>query len=197
MRTFVTVKHTDRSSSFIFNVKHGEQPIVMKFSCGTEVCAYFASQIWSFTGSREVDVVPLQCHIPSVRNFSLVAIREYCSGATTWHKLQRYSLHSSFIMQNWIYVILSHVHTSKGHFLSEPLSLDLDNYVMTKDMKVMISEIPKKNWIDWSLRQWRVHSYPSAWSAPSWLARVFTSFDVGWMREILSNNSFVKNKMSP
>jgi hypothetical protein len=55
------------------------------------------------------------------------------------------------------------------HFLSEPLSLDLDNYVVTKDMKVMICEIPKKNWIDWSLRQWRVHPYPSAWTAASWI----------------------------
>jgi hypothetical protein len=42
--------------------------------------------------------------------------------------------------QNWIYVILSRVTTSKGLFLSEALSLNLDDYAMSRDIKEMISE---------------------------------------------------------
>ena len=61
------------------------------------------------------------------------------NGVTTGHKLQGCSLTSLAVFelhyqQNWTYVILSRVTTSKGLFLSEPLSLNLDNYAMSKDM---------------------------------------------------------------
>jgi hypothetical protein len=41
-------------------------------------------------------------------------------------------------------VILSRVHTCAGLFLSEPLSLDLDQYAMSEDMKHMICEFQER-----------------------------------------------------
>lgn len=67
------------------------------------------------------------------------------NGVTTGHKLQGSSLPSLAVLelhhqQNWTYVILSRVTTSKGLFLSEALSLNLDDYARSRDMKEMISD---------------------------------------------------------
>ena len=62
------------------------------------------------------------------------------NGTTTGHKLQGCTLQSLAVFelhysQNWIYVVLSRVTTSKGLFLLKDLSLDLDHYDMSKDMR--------------------------------------------------------------
>ena len=144
------------------NVKDGEHPMIIKLSCGTQVRAFFASQISSFALRHEVnDIFPREFEVsPKSYSFSAkvrfggdkrtvrmkgVQLPVISNGATTGHKLQGCSLHSLAVFelhyqQNWIYVVLSRVHTCKGLFLSEPLSLDLNHYAMSEDMKSMISK---------------------------------------------------------
>jgi hypothetical protein len=125
------------------------------------VRAFFASQISGFTVCHEVnDIVPREFDV-SPKTFAFSAKIRFDSekrtvrmkgmqlpvisnGAKTGHKLQGCSIHSLAVFelhyqQNWIYVMLSRVHTCKGLFLSEPLSLDLNHYAMSKEMKSMIS----------------------------------------------------------
>jgi hypothetical protein len=43
-------------------VKHGEQEMIIKLSCGTKVRAFIASQILAITVRHEVDdIVPVRC----------------------------------------------------------------------------------------------------------------------------------------
>ena len=71
------------------------------------------------------------------------------NGTTTGHKLQGCTLQSLAVFefhysQNWIYFVLSRVTTSKGLFLLKDLSLDLDHYAMSKDMRDMISDFQQR-----------------------------------------------------
>jgi len=147
-------------------VKCGEEPIGIKLVCGTTVRMFFASQLSAFTVRHEVDgIVPKEFEVtPKSYSFSAnirilgekrtvrmkgIQLPVISNGATTGHKLQGCSLHSLAVFelhyqQNWMYVILSRVHTSKGLFLYEPLSLDLRQYTMSQDMKEMIFDFQER-----------------------------------------------------
>jgi hypothetical protein len=143
-----------------------QMEIIVKLSCGTKVRAYFASQILAFTVCHEVnDVVPKEFDI-TARKYSFSAnilmdgVKRTCrmkgsqlpvisNGATTGHKLQGCTVPSLAVFElhyqhNWIYVVLSRVTTSKGLFLSKALSLDLEKYAMSKDMRDMISHFQQR-----------------------------------------------------
>ena len=86
-------------------VKHGEQEMIIKLSCGTKVRAFFASQIFAITVRHEVDdIVPREFDI-LLKTYSFSArilidcVKRTCrmkgtqfplisNGATTGHKLQ-------------------------------------------------------------------------------------------------------------
>jgi hypothetical protein len=147
-------------------VTQGEQEIIVKLSCGTKVRAFFASQIAAISVRHEIDdVVPRDFDLnPRRYSFSAKVFIDgvkrtlrmkgtqcpvVSNGTTTGHKLQGCTLQSLAVFelhysQNWIYVVLSRVTTSKGLFLLKDLSLNLDHYAMSKDMKDMISDFQQR-----------------------------------------------------
>jgi hypothetical protein len=147
-------------------VKQGEQEIIVKLSCGAQVRAFFASQIAAISVRHEIDdVVPRDFDLtPRRYSFSAKVFIDgvkktlrmkgtqfpvVSNGTTTGHKLQGCTLQSLAVFelhysQNWIYVVLSRVTTSKGLFLLKDLSLDLDHYAMSKDMRDMISHFQQR-----------------------------------------------------
>jgi hypothetical protein len=78
------------------------------------------------------------------RQFPLIS-----NTATTGHKLQGCTLEVLLVndwryCKNWSYVVLSRVRTMEGLYMTQPLSLDLDNYLMDWRMTQMMKQFEKK-----------------------------------------------------
>ena len=77
------------------------------------------------------------------------------NNATTGHKLQGSGVDSLFVhnwsyVQNWVYVMLSHVKTRAGLFCRKTLSKDLTKYAVPEALQRMLHQLRTKAPTFWS-----------------------------------------------
>jgi hypothetical protein len=95
---------------------------------------------YTFTAKMKIDDDDLKASVLPMkgRQFGLIS-----NTATTGHKLQGYTALFLLVLfwlykANWVYTVLSCVHTMAGLYLLQPLSDDLADFEMKEDMKEML-----------------------------------------------------------
>jgi hypothetical protein len=146
-------------------VRVGEHPFIIDLS-GTNIRAYYASQILSLTVRHEINDITPETFEVACKTFAFCATITLddqkqsvlmkgnqfpliSNSATTGHKLQgctllELAIFEQFYGQNWMYVFLSLVRTMKGLYLAVPLSEDLSKYAMPDKMKEMIAGFQRR-----------------------------------------------------